>query len=159
MDTILIILAIIAGIIGIAGSVIPGLPGPPIGWLGMLLMSLRGATQKSTLLIMLIVTTAVTLLDYFIPGYFTKKTGGSKAGSRGAIVGLFLGMFFLPPWGIIAGTMLGAFAAEIIFAEKGTGDALKSALGAFMGFVFGTGIKLVTSCVMMYYIIAWAFAG
>ena len=39
--------------------------------------------------------------------------------------------------------------------EKGAGDSIKSALGAFLGFLFGTGIKLIASGLMLYYIIVY----
>ncbi len=33
--------------------------------------------------------------------------------------------------------------------------SLKSAIGSFLGFLFGTGIKLIASGAMMYYIIVY----
>ena len=35
--------------------------------------------------------------------------------------------------------------------------SVKSAFGAFLGFMFGTGIKLICSAVMLFYIIIYAF--
>lgn len=43
------------------------------------------------LLIWLGVVIVISILDYLVPGYFTKLTGGSKYGSWGAIAGLFIG--------------------------------------------------------------------
>ena len=63
-------------------------------------------------------------------------------------------MFFFPPWGMILGTMAGAFVAELFFSGKSTEDSLHSALGAFLGFLSGTGIKLAATGVMLFYIIA-----
>lgn len=165
MDTVIIVLAILAGLVGIAGSIIPALPGPPAGWLGMLLIYLWGSGTDAAgdpmsgklLFIMLGVVTLVTVLDYIVPGYFTKKSGGSRAGATGAIIGVFFGMFFLPPWGILVGCMAGAFIGEIVFASRTTEDAVRSAVGAFAGFLFGTIIKIAASCVILYYIITYAF--
>ena len=89
-----------------------------------------------------------------VPAYFTKVTGGSKVAGRGAIVGLVLGMFFTPV-GIIFGTLLGAFLAEFLISRKDGWQSIKSALGALLGFLFGTGIKLIASGLMMYYIIVF----
>ena len=61
----------------------------------------------------------------------------------------------VPPVGIIVGSLLGAFGAELLFAGKDTVSSVKSALGAFLGFMFGTGIKLIASGLMLYYIIAY----
>jgi uncharacterized protein YqgC (DUF456 family) len=110
----------------------------------------------SFLLVWLAVTGVVTVIDYVVPAWFTKLTGGSKAGGWGAIIGLFAGLLY-PPVGMILGSLLGAFAAELLFAKKDTATSLKSAFGAFLGFLSGTGIKLVAAGVMLYYIFVFAF--
>lgn len=162
MDVVVAVIAVILGIIGIIGSVAPGLPGPPLSWIGILLMYFWGGTNGSgehmsltLLLVLLGVTILVTVLDYVVPGYFTKLTGGSRWGALGCTIGLIVGLFFPQPWGIIIGACGGAFIAEMIFARKDTLASLKSALGSFLGFLFGTGIKLIASGVMMYYIIVY----
>lgn len=164
MDIVIAIIAIIIGLVGIVGSVLPGLPGPPISWIGMLLIYIWGGGTKggepmslTLLLIMLGVTIVVTILDYVVPSYFTKKTGGSKWGSWGAIIGLIVGTIFFPPWGMILGSAIGAFAAELLFSGRNAEASLESAWGAFLGFLFGTGIKLAATGVMLYYIIAYGF--
>lgn len=157
------IIALVAGIIGIIGSIVPGLPGPPVSWVGMFLAYIvhgtNGASEPMTLKMLIVwalITIIVSILDYIIPAKFTRMAGGSKAASKGAIIGLFAGMF-IPPVGIIMGSILGAFIAELVFAGKNTTESLKSSLGAFVGFICGTGIKLISSGIMMYYIIVYAF--
>ena len=100
MEIVIAILAIVCAVVGIIGSVAPALPGPPLAWIGVLLMYLWGGTNGdgetmslTILLVMLGVTVLVTVLDYIVPAWFTKTTGGSRYASRGAMVGLFLGMF------------------------------------------------------------------
>ena len=158
MSTTIAIIAIIAGIIGIIGSIVPGLPGPPLSWVGLLLLYLWGKEPMTTgfLLLWLAITVVVTIIDYFVPVYFTKLTGGSKYAGWGAMIGLFAGLI-IPPVGMIVGSLLGAFVAEFNFAKKDTFTSLKSSLGAFLGFIFGTGIKIASSGVMMYYIVTYAF--
>lgn len=161
--TVLGILAIVAGVVGIVGSIVPGLPGPPVSWVGMLLAFFAKGLDKTgepmtltCLIIWCAVMVVVSVLDYVVPAKFTRITGGTKAASRGAIIGLLAGMF-LTPVGMILGSLLGAFIAELIFAGKGIGASVKSALGAFVGFLCGTGLKLISSGLMMYYIIVYAF--
>ena len=161
MSTFLIILAVILGVVGIIGSIVPGLPGPPLSWLGLLLAYFAGGTNAAGdpitmkfLLIWLAVTTIVTVLDYFVPAWFTKLTGGSKHAGRGAIAGLIIGMI-VPPVGVIIGSLAGAFLAELIYGQKDAPDSLKSAFGAFLGFLFGPGVKLIAAGLMMYYIIVY----
>ena len=50
-----------------------------------------------------------------------------------------------------------AFVAELLFAGRSPGTSVKSALGAFLGFVFGTGLKLTCCAVMLFYLVAYAF--
>ncbi|MBR6347162.1 MAG: DUF456 domain-containing protein [Bacteroidales bacterium] len=164
METVIIIIAIVLGIVGIIGSIVPGIPGPPISWLGLFVLYLWGsgtngagdAMSTSFLLWWLLATTVVTVLDYVIPGYFTKVTGGSKYGSTGAIIGMLLGLF-IPPVGIFVGALLGAFAGELIFAGRDTSGSIRSALGALAGFLAGTGVKLIVTGIMLYEIIVYAF--
>ena len=83
-------------------------------------------------------------------------TGGTKYGGWGAIIGLFVGLVW-PPVGMIAGSLLGAFIAELAFAGKDLKTSVQSSIGAFLGFIFGTGAKLICAGVMMYYIVVYAF--
>ena len=164
METFIAILALVLGVVGIIGSIAPGLPGPPLSWVGLLVLYLWGSGTDgggepmtlTFLLVWLAVTIGITILDYVVPAYFTKLTGGSKAGGWGAIIGLFAGIF-LAPVGMIVGSLVGAFVAELIYARKDAATSLKSALGAFLGFIFGTGAKLVASGVMLFYIFVFAF--
>jgi len=155
------IFAILLGLIGIVGSIVPGLPGPPLSWVGMLLIYISGTKggadplSLKALLIWLAVVTLVTVLDYVVPAWFTKVTGGHKQASTGAIIGLFVGML-LPPVGIIAGSLLGAFLGELLFADRGVWDSFKASIGAFLGFISGTGMKLICSGIMLWQIIKYA---
>ena len=161
MGTLLAVLAIILAVIGVVGAVAPGLSGPPLSWAGLLLVYLRHGTNGAGdemslkfLLFWLAVTVLVTVVDYLVPAWFTKLTGGSKYAGRGAIIGLFAGLLY-PPVGMIFGALIGAFVAELFFARKDGVESVKSSVGAFLGFLFGTGIKLVASGLMFYYIIVY----
>lgn len=162
MEVFIAIVAILAGVIGILGSILPALPGPPLTWVGMLLLYFWGGTNGdgepmslTILLVMLGVTIAVSIIDYIVPMYLTKATGGTKYASWGAMIGLVIGTFIVPPIGMIAGSFLGAFLMELFYANKSSEDALKSAAGSFLGFVVGTGLKIIACGVMMYYIIVY----
>ena len=104
METLIIILAILAGVVGIAGSILPGLPGVPFSWLGMLILYIWGngtnaagdPMSTKTLVIWGVVVVVVSIIDYIVPMYFTKMTGGSKYAERGALIGLVAGIIFTP---------------------------------------------------------------
>lgn len=164
MGTVVAIIAVLCGIIGILGGILPALPGPPLTWVGLLLLYFWGGTNGAgepmslmILLVMLGVTIIVSIIDYIVPMYLTKATGGSKYAERGALIGLILGAFIIPPYGMIIVSFLGAFLMEIFYAKKNSGAAFKSAMGSFLGFLLGTGIKIIACCVMMYYIVVYMF--
>lgn len=158
MEIVIIILAILAGIIGIAGSILPGLPGAPFSWLGLLLLFIWGPESMpvSTLVIWGAVVIAVSVIDYLVPMWLTKATGGSRYAERGAMAGLVIGIV-LTPVGMILGSFLGAFLAEIYWGKKSAGDALKAAFGSFLGFITGTGLKTIVAVLIMWRIIVFAF--
>jgi Uncharacterized protein conserved in bacteria len=152
-DYILLILGIIFIIIGIIGCLVPVLPGPPINFLGLLFLHLSkfGQFTTPTLIILGSVAVIVTVLDYIVPVWGTKKFGGSKYGTKGAVVGLIVG-FFLGPLGIILGPLIGAFVGEMIFKDD-MSYAFKAGFGSLLGFLTSIGLKLAASLVMTFYFI------
>lgn len=164
MDILVSILAIVAGVIGIAGSILPGLPGTPVSWIGLLILYIWGngtnaageELQVKTLIIWGVVVAIVSVIDYVVPMWFTKVTGGSKYAERGAMAGLIIGIF-LTPVGMILGSFLGAFLSEWYYNRKGAAQALKAAVGSFLGFITGTGLKTIVAVLILWKIIGFAF--
>ncbi|WP_297093773.1 DUF456 domain-containing protein [uncultured Draconibacterium sp.] len=154
MDILLIVLGAIFIISGVLGCVLPIIPGPPLSYIGLLLLHFTERYQFSSkfLIIWAIITVVVYALDYLIPAWGTKKFGGSKRGVWGSIIGLVIGMFFFPPFGIIIGPFVGAVVGELT-AGKDSGAALKSGFGSFMGFLAGTLLKLIASGMMTWYFV------
>lgn len=153
MDYLLIISGLILIIFGIVGSVVPVLPGPPLSYIGLLLLHFTEKHHFSERFLMtwLTITVVVTIIDYLVPVWGTKKFGGSRLGIWGSILGLIAGLVFFPPAGIIIGPFAGAVLGEIL-AGKNSSTALKSGFGSFIGFLFGTLLKLIVSGLM-----AWHF--
>lgn len=152
MDIVLIIIGIILILIGFAGCIIPGIPGPPIAYLGLLIQVFKTENPFTTkfLIIWALIMVAVSALDYIVPVIGTKKFGGSRRGVIGSIIGLFAGIFFFPPIGLIIGPFLGAFIGELT-GGKETESALKAGFGSFIGFITGVALKLVVTGLMTYY--------
>jgi hypothetical protein len=155
-------LAIICGIfvfIGLLGSILPVLPGPALSWVGILVLHFTDYVDFSTAFLVGtgIVMVLITVLDYFIPIWGTKRFGGTKSGVTGSTIGLVLGLFF-PPWGIILGPFLGALAGEILANRKEFKKALRSATGSFLGFLLGTGLKLIYCSFLIYHYFKAVFA-
>ena len=156
------IIAVIAGAIGIAGSILPGLPGPPISWVGLLILyiwgtGLNGAGEPlslTALIVWALVVIAVTVVDYIVPPLLAKRMGGSKYAEKGSLYGMIFGIIFTPV-GMILGAFLGALLAELFVAKKKIEDALKAAVGSFVGFILGTGIKTICAVLILWQIIVY----
>ena len=153
METLLIIAAVLCGIIGIIGSVVPILPGATISFVGVICAYMtEGSTiSQTTLWVWGIITLIICIIDYILPGYFSKVFGGSKAGITGATIGVFVGLF-MGPIGIILGPFLGAVAGERFNQNRSLGEAIKVGFGSLISFIVGTGLKLIVTGMMMYYI-------
>lgn len=153
MDLLWMIIGILLLLLGIAGSFLPVLPGPPLCYLALLLQQLKDVSPFSTgfLLFWGVLVILVSVLDYAVPVYGTKKFGGSRYGVWGCMIG-FLAAFWMGPWGMVTGPFIGAFLGEVI-AHKDSSRALRAAIGSFTGFLFGTLLKLVTCFVMGYYLV------
>lgn len=152
-DYILLIFGILLMILGIIGCLVPVLPGPPFSFVGLILLHLTrfGHFTNTILIILGIIAVVVTILDYIVPVWGTKKFGGSKYGTRGATIGLIIGIF-LGPMGIVLGPFIGAFVGEMIFKDD-MGYAFKAGFGSLLGFLTGIGLKLAASLVMTFYFV------
>ena len=153
MDVLLAILALLCGLIGLLGAVVPVLPGTVVSFVGLLLINLASwsAITNTQLIVWGVVSLVVIALDYVLPGYFSKLFGGSKRGIMGANIGVFAGILF-GPWGIILGPFVGAFVGELL-NNTNKERAFKVACGSLLSFFTGTGLKLVTGGMMLYYIL------
>lgn len=152
VDIILIIIGILFLGIGLIGCILPVLPGPPLTYIGLLMLHFTKEHQFSSdfLILWAVVAVAVTILDNVIPIWGTKKYGGSKKAIWGSMIGLVVGLFLFPPFGIIIGPFAGAVIGELMEGKQ-TMDALRSGFGAFMGFLGGTILKLISSGLMIFY--------
>lgn len=161
LEIIVDIAALLMAVVGIAGCVVPALPGPPISFAALLLLYIADNPNNEItgkfLIIWIAIVIAVSVLDYIIQPYFTKITGGSKLAVRYSIAGMVAGMVFFPPFGIVIGSFLGALIAELFVNKKPLQNSLLAAFGAFLGFIFGTGLKLAASVTMLYYTIRFIF--
>ncbi|MBE0663556.1 MAG: DUF456 domain-containing protein [Bacteroidales bacterium] len=154
MDLLLISIAVILLLLGIVGCLVPMLPGPPLSFAALLLLQFTSHSPftEEFLIMWGLITAAVTAVDYWVPIYGTKKLGGTKWGVWGAAIGLIIGLFVFPPFGIITGPLIGALLGELIAGQEFS-RALRSALGTFVGFVAGTIMKLVVSLILSYHFI------
>jgi uncharacterized protein len=137
-------------LVGLVGSVVPLLPGTTLIFAGVLLHKFfLPATLSTTAvvwigvfwLMSLIVDLACTLIG-------ARLLGGSKWGMTGAGGGAMVGMFFSLP-AILLGTLFGAVAAEKLLGRRTDRDALKSGVGAALGFLASTVVRALFALAMV----------
>ncbi len=154
-EPLLITLAVIFVIVGAVGTVAPILPGVPLSWVGLLILkfipSVKDDVSWVVIVLLGIVTIGVTILDNILPMWGTKKMGGNKKVVWGATIGLLIGFFF-GPLGIIFGPFVGALAGGLIGGNK-MRPALKHASGAFLGYITGLVIKLITVGLIVFFFV------
>ncbi len=164
MDILILIVVIILMLLGLAGAIIPGLPGPALSFLALVALHLTSwiTYHIDFLLIMGMIAALVTLLDYYVPIYGTKRFGGTKTGVRGSLIGLVAGVIALPLLGIIIGPfgligiILGPFIGALIgenMAGTPPDKAMRAAFGSFIGFLAGTMMKVLYALAVIFYII------
>lgn len=164
MDIFLAILAIVLIIIGFIGDVLPVIPGTIVTYAALIVLHFTNAIQYSaaTLIVTGVLCVVITLMDYIVPAWGTKKFGGTKSGVRGSTIGLIVSVVVLPilgitigPFGLVgllAGPFVGAYCGEKL---AGVDDerALRSAFGSFIGFLAGTFMKLSYTFVICFMIV------
>lgn len=159
MEYLIYLLSIILIIVGLIGDILPGIPGVPLSYLALILLHFTDKISYTPQMLIItgVLCVVITVLDYVVPIWGTKKFGGTKAGVRGSTIGLIIGVLVLPllgivigPFGIIGllgGPFLGAYIGEKI-AGVDDHKAWRSAVGSFIGFVAGTFMKVAYSLVL-----------
>ncbi|MCA0969511.1 DUF456 family protein [Halobacillus litoralis] len=151
MDIIIWILIIACFIASFASIIFPIIPGPLVLWIGFLayFFFLDGDPLSTFFWVGVIVLTILLIVsDIIANSYFVKKYGGSKWGERLAAVGVIIGSFIIPPFGIIIVPFVLVIVTELI-QKRTTNDAMKAAIGSLFGFLSGTVAKVVIQLVMV----------
>jgi uncharacterized protein YqgC (DUF456 family) len=144
MMTTLIILGLVVALIGLVGCILPLIPGPPLSFFSLLILSFAKGWEPFSptfLILMAGLTIAVTICDYAVPISAAKRYGASKPGVWLSIAGLLIGLFLLPPWGMVIGAVGGAFIGELLAGKRGR-QALRASWGVVVGNLFVIGIKI-----------------
>jgi uncharacterized protein YqgC (DUF456 family) len=155
LTTTLTIFGLLLSVAGFVGCILPILPGPPLSFVALLILSFARDWEPFSVIFFFIMgglTVLITILDYLVPAVGAKKYGASKFGIWGSIVGLFVGIFVFPPFGIFLGGFAGAVAGELLSGRQGR-EALRAGWGSFIGNLTAMGLKLGLSGVMLFFYI------
>lgn len=154
-----IIIGLLLSIVGIVGCLLPLLPGLPLNYIAVLLLHFTSTVKFSTsfLIAWALIVIFVQVLDYYVPIWGTKKMGGGKKGVWGSSMGVLLGLFILPPWGLIVFPFLGAVAGELL-DQKTFAQSIKAGFGSFLGFMAGTFLKISLALVLLFFFLKESFS-
>jgi uncharacterized protein len=136
--------------LGLAGAIIPTVPGIPLIFIGIWLIA--GVDHYRHLgsgwLIGIAAVGAVGLaIDLLAAVLGVKRVAASKQAVLGAVLGTIIGLFFGLP-----GLLLGPFLGSVLGELAAGGSVLRSTnvgINAWLGLVFGTIVKLVSSLMMI----------
>jgi uncharacterized protein YqgC (DUF456 family) len=159
LEVVLIAIGLILALAGMIGCILPVIPGPLLSFSALLLLSWTKNWQifsPSFLIIMGALTAILMVFDYIAPALGAKKFGASKFGLWGSVMGMIIGIFFIPPWGLILGAFVGALVGELAAGKSGR-KALRAGWGILIGNVFGVGIKLAFTAVILFYYVKQMF--
>lgn len=143
--------AVVLYIAGFAGAVLP-YPGCFVALGGSVCYAVAAGEPYPSWwfwMIMLVLAVFGTLVDNLTTALGARKFGGSKQAFWGSMIGLFVGAFFVFPFGIIIGPFLGAFVAEWHFQKKNAKDSAKSGIGATLGTLAGALVKMLIVGLML----------
>jgi uncharacterized protein YqgC (DUF456 family) len=135
---------------GLIGAIVPALPGIPLIFGGIwLIAGVDGFRHLGVWWLLGIALVGVIGLGFdLLPGALgAKRVGASKQAVGGALAGTVIGVFFGLP-GLLIGPFVGALLGELAAGNSVQGSTAVG-VGAWIGLLFGTLIKLVASMIMV----------
>lgn len=151
MTTISWLLIIIMFVIAFIGLIKPIIPSVLFLWIGFFIYHFAIDSSKLSWVfwtVMILFTVFMILSDIIMNSYFVKKFGGSKLGETMAAVGVIIGCFVFPPFGIIIIPFVLVFVSEII-QKSDISAALNASIGSLLGFLTSTIAKALIMIVMV----------
>ena len=93
MDIALSVAAFLLSIVGIVGCIVPALPGVVLSYAGLLCAYFTSYSSMSpaAIWLWLAITVAVSVADYFLPAWMTRRFGGSRSGAIGSFLSFVVG--------------------------------------------------------------------
>jgi uncharacterized protein YqgC (DUF456 family) len=143
-----IALALIAT--GLAAAVLPALPGIPLIFGGIWLIAWVDGYRHVGLWWLLAIAgvgAAGLSLDLLAGALGAKRVGASKQAVWGALLGTVIGLFLGLP-GLLLGPFVGAVLGELS-AGRSVQRSAEVGVSAWIGLIFGTLFKLVSSVMMV----------
>jgi uncharacterized protein len=160
----LLVIALFA--LGMAGAVFPVLPGALAIYAAFFVYGWFFSFAPFGFLFWTLETLIVVTLfvaDYLVNAWGVKKYGGSRASVIGSTIGILIGPFVIPAFGLIIGPLAGAVIGELLDGV-GRGRRLDRAFfvrsikvgwGALIGLLSSTVVKILLQLVMIVLFVVW----
>jgi len=151
LDILFWIIIIACFIFSFVGLVYPIIPSVLLIWVGVVLYHFGINLTELTWItwtMLGILTVFLFLADYLANLHFVDKAGGSKWGMRAATIGVIVGCFVIPPFGVIIVPFALVFIAEMM-QKKTFQESSKVAFATLIAFFSGTFAKAIILLIMI----------
>ncbi len=136
--------------LGLAGLILPGLPGAPLILAGLIIAAWSENFTYVGLWSIVVLTLLALLtygVDFWAAMFGAKKFGASRRAVIGALLGVVAGLFVGLP-GVIFAPFIGAAIGEFS-AQRSLPQAARAGIGATVGLVVGSALKLALAFTMI----------
>jgi uncharacterized protein YqgC (DUF456 family) len=151
LDIILWMAIIACFILSFVGLVYPVIPSVLLIWLGVGIYHFAinpNELSWISFVMLLLLTVLLFLADYLANLHFVEKAGGSVLGKRVATLGLIIGSFVIPPFGVVIVPFALVFIVELL-QKKPLAASIKVAAAVLIAFLSGTLAKAVVQLIMI----------
>lgn len=155
MTVILWLCIIAAFVLAFIGLIKPIIPSVLVLWVGFLIYQFgfhNGNLSWVFYVSMILFTVFILVADFIMNKYFVNKFGGSKLSELVALVGVIVGCFVFPPFGIIIVPFVAVLVVEMI-QEPNLTKALKASFGSVVAFLASS----VAQAIIMIIMVVWFF--
>lgn len=150
-------LVVVLFAIGMAGAVYPVLPGVLAVYAAFFVYGFFFGWSSFGFWFWTIQTLTVLvvfLADYAVSALGVQKFGGSRASVIGSTIGIIIGPFVIPAFGLVIGPFAGAVIGELL-AGRQLKPSLKSGVGAIVGLFSSIVVKVILQSAMIVVFVVW----
>ncbi len=151
------IIVIVLFAVGLAGAIFPILPGALAIYAAFFIYGFFISFEPFGFwfwTIQTLIVAALFIADYAVNAWGVKKYGGSRASVIGSTIGIIIGPFVIPAFGLILGPLLGAVIGELL-AGSNLNQSLKVGFGAVVGLFSSMAVKVVLQAAMIVLFFLW----
>jgi hypothetical protein len=157
LDILAWIIVVVLFIVGMAGAVYPILPGALAIYAAFFVYGFMVSFEPFGWLFWTIQTLIVAVLflaDYAVNAWGVKRYGGSRASVVGSTIGVLVGPFVIPAFGLVIGPFAGAVIGELLTGSD-LDRSVKVGWGSLVGLFTSVVVKIALQAVMILLFALW----